>query len=82
MIIIIKINFNAFLFSYLSIKGDSNAHAEFLQINDEKKLTEIKTSNMPNSDSSRPVDESLPKKIETILEFLIKINNQKTIETR
>lgn len=41
----------------------------------EKKLNEIKTSNRPNGDPLRPVDESLPKKIEKILEFLQKINN-------
>ena len=53
-----------------------------IKINYQKEeLEKIKISNTPNDEPSRLVDESLPKKIETILKFLIKINNNLIIES-
>ena len=48
---------------------------------DKEKLNEIKTSNTPNGDLSRGIDTSVPEKIDKILGFLIKINNNLIIES-
>ncbi len=44
-------------------------------------LEKIKFSNTPNGDPSRLVDASVPEKIDKILEFLIKIDNNLIIES-
>jgi predicted ATP-binding protein involved in virulence len=53
-----------------------------IKINYQKEeLEKIKISNTPNDDPSRLVDASVPEKIEKILEFLQKINNNLIIES-
>ncbi|QOY51929.1 AAA family ATPase [Candidatus Sulfurimonas baltica] len=47
----------------------------------EKKLEEIKISNTPDGDLSRAIDESVPDKIDKIINFLIKIDNNLIIES-
>ena len=70
-------NYKKLFFEIFKIKQPYSIKIDYIK----EELLEIKNSNMPNEDKLKAIDESVPNKIDEILVFLEKINNNLIIET-
>lgn len=75
--LLVNDNYKKLFFEIFKIKQPYSIKIDYIK----EELLEIKNSNMPNEDKLKAIDESVPNKIDEILVFLEKINNNLIIET-